>query len=76
LYHTNKQKQIEIMKAVTIETEMKRRKDLINNKSFVKDCIEMAKKLGITAEEWNKNKAMILMLWANEYCSIENKLGL
>lgn len=76
LSYTNKQKQIEIMKAVTIETEMKRRKDLINNKSFVKDCIEMAKKLGITAEEWNKNKAMILMLWANEYCSIENKLGL
>ena len=28
------------------------------------------------ADEWNKNKAMILMLWANEYCSIENKLGL
>lgn len=64
------------MKAVTVKTEMKRRTDLINDKSFVEYCVEIAKKLGITAEEWNKNKAMILLLWANEYCSIENKLGL
>ena len=64
------------MRAVTVETEMKRRTDLINDKSFVQDCIEISKELGITAEEWNNNRAMILLFMANEYCSIENKLGL
>ena len=59
---------------VTIESEMQRRMDLINNPNFVKSCVESAKKLGITAEEWNKNKAMLCLFFANEICSMENKL--
>ena len=58
---------------VTIESEMQRRMDLINNPKFVKSCVESAKKLGITAQEWNQNKVGILMFFANEICGMENK---
>ena len=27
-----------------------------------------------TAEEWNNNKALICMMWANEVCGMENKM--
>lgn len=59
---------------VTIETEMKRRTDLIESESFRKTAIEICKQIGITAKEWNENKAGILMMLANEYCGIENQL--
>jgi hypothetical protein len=58
---------------VTIESEMKRRMDLVNNPDFVKSCVESAKKLGITAQEWNENKAMLCLYFANQICSMENK---
>ena len=58
---------------VTIESEMQRRMDLIENADFRKLCVEYAKKLGITAEEWNQNKVGILMFFANEICGMENK---
>jgi hypothetical protein len=61
------------MKAVTIQTEMKRREDLVNDLSFRTKCAEMAKQIGITAKEWNENKMFIIMTWANEYCGFENK---
>lgn len=51
-----------------IETEFQKRLDLINDENFRKICIKAAKKLGITAKEWNENKAAILMLMANQFC--------
>ena len=58
---------------VTIESEMKRRMDLVENPKFRQIAIEAAKKMGITAEEWNANKAGLLLMFANEICRIENK---
>jgi hypothetical protein len=60
---------------VTIESEFKRRMDLMENREFRELCIEGAKKLGITAQEWNENKVGILMFFANEFCGLENKLA-
>jgi hypothetical protein len=50
--------------------------DLVNNPDFVKSCVESAKKLGITAKEWNENKAMLCLYFANQICSMENAAGL
>jgi hypothetical protein len=58
-----------------IKTEYQRRLDLVNDVNFRKSCVELVKKLGITAEEWNENKAMLLLYFANEFCGIENKIN-
>ncbi len=56
-----------------ITSEFARRTDLIDDVNFRKICVRMAKALGITAQEWNENKAMLMLFFANEYCAIENK---
>ena len=62
------------MKAqVTIQTELKRRTDLIENPVFIQKAIEVVKMMGISSEEFNNNRMAILMLIANEFCAIENK---
>jgi hypothetical protein len=58
-----------------IQQEMQKRLDLVNDENFRIKSIEVAKKLGITADEWNKNKAIILMYFANEFCTIANKIN-
>jgi len=58
---------------VTFNSEIKRREDLINNAEFRAMCAEYVQKVGITSEEWNSNKAGILMMIANEVCGLENK---
>jgi hypothetical protein len=58
---------------VTFNSEIKRREDLINNAEFRAMCAEYVQKVGITSEEWNRNKAGILMMIANEVCGLENK---
>lgn len=58
-----------------IKAELKRRTDLVECLEFRKSSIELAKKLGITAKEWNENKMLILLMFANEFCAIENKLN-
>jgi len=58
-----------------IKTEYQRRLDLVNDVNFRKSCVELVKKLGITDEEWNENKAMLLLYFANEFCGIENKIN-
>ena len=63
------------MKTVTVKTEWKRRMDLIEDINFRNLCVEYAKKLGVTAKEWNENKAGILLYFANEFCAHENKLS-
>jgi hypothetical protein len=57
-----------------ISQEWKRREDLINDIEFRKTCVEGAKKMGITSEEWNANKAVIIMMFANKFCSMENEM--
>lgn len=56
-----------------IKAEYKRRTDLVNDVNFRKQCVKMAKALGITAEEWNKEKVHIMLLFANKVCELENK---
>jgi hypothetical protein len=58
---------------VTIETEWKRRMDLIESPEFIKLCAEYAKKLGVTAKEWNDNRAGLVLFFANEMCAKENQ---
>ena len=57
-----------------IHQEMQKRLDLINDENFRIKSVQVAKKLGITPDEWNNNKAIILMYFANEFCSIVNKI--
>ena len=57
---------------ITIQSEFKRRTDLIENPEFKKLAVKAAKELGITAEEWNTNRAALLMFFANQFCAIEN----
>jgi hypothetical protein len=56
-----------------IKIEYKRRTDLVNNLAFRKDCVKMAKALGITSEEWNKDKVHLLLFFANKVCQLENQ---
>ena len=58
---------------VTIQTELKRRTDLIENPVFIQKAIEVVKMMGISSEEFNNNRMAILMLIANEFCAIQNK---
>jgi hypothetical protein len=58
-----------------IKAEYQRRLDLVNDLDFRTSCVKLAKKLGITADEWNENKAMLLLYFANEFCGIENKMN-
>lgn len=58
-----------------IKAELKRRTDLVECLQFRKQAVKVAKKLGITADEWNKNKTGILLMLANEFCKIENQLS-
>ena len=60
---------------VTIQSELKRREDLIHSVDFRQKCAVAAKELGITKKEWDENKSAILMLMANQYCSLENRMN-
>jgi hypothetical protein len=56
-----------------IKAEYKRRTDLVEDINFRKQCIKMAKALGITADEWNKDKVHIMLFFANKICQLENQ---
>lgn len=56
----------------TVQSEWQRRIDLIENPTFISKCATIAKEMGITAKEWNENKAIILLMFANQYCKLEN----
>jgi len=57
---------------VTMESELKRRMDLVNDESFRTICAEQMKNSGMTEKEWNDNKAVICLMLANEICRIQN----
>jgi hypothetical protein len=58
-----------------IVTELERRMVLVEDPKFIELAINYSKKLGVTAKDWNENKAGILMLLANKACGIENELN-
>jgi hypothetical protein len=49
-----------------IEEQMRMRLELIQNPTFVKECISFVQSQGMSAEEWNENMLGILMMFANE----------
>jgi len=55
------------------KAEFKRRTDLVNDLDFRKKCVEAAKALGITKEEWDKDRLTIMLIFANEVCKLENQ---
>ena len=57
-----------------ITEQLERRTNLVEDIKFRKQCVEVAKKLGITSKEWNENKTSILLFMANEFCKIENSI--
>ena len=57
------------MTRTTIATELKKRTDLIEQNEFRTKCAEIAQELGMSAKEWNENKALILLWFANKVIS-------
>jgi hypothetical protein len=51
------------MNANTIQQQVL---ELAMNPTFVKQCASVAQQKGITAKEWNENKANILYMWATQ----------
>jgi hypothetical protein len=58
---------------ITIETELKRRTDLIECPDFINKSVKAANKLGITAKDWNENRTAILLMLANNVCKLQNE---
>ena len=58
-----------------ISNEMDLRMKLIESPEFIQTAIKVAKQMGITANEWNNNMGMILLLFANEVIGIDNQNG-
>lgn len=58
-----------------ISNEMNLRMKLIESPEFIQTAIKVAKQMGITADEWNNNMGMILLLFANEVIGIDNQNG-
>lgn len=58
-----------------ISNEMDLRMKLIESPEFIQTAIKVAKQMGITADEWNNNMGMILLLFANEVIGIDNQNG-
>jgi hypothetical protein len=76
LLHHNNNKNFKIMKTKDfITTELKRREELVMDIEFRKLVAKHAENIGITSKEWNENKMPILLYFANEFCSIENKIN-
>jgi len=58
-----------------IDKELDLRTKIATDPNFINTCVNVAKKVGITAEEWNENKAVLLMYFANIVISEDNKKG-
>lgn len=55
-----------------IAEELELRKRLVEDVKFRKLCIKVCKELGITAAEWNANRADICLYIANQFIGIDN----
>jgi hypothetical protein len=47
--------------------------NLVNNPVFIKSCIEVSKKLGVTADQWNRDKGFYIGVLAIEFLNNANK---
>jgi hypothetical protein len=56
-----------------IETETQKRIDLTYDPEFIEESIKVAKKLGISDKDFNKNKFIILLYFANVVCEFHNE---
>ena len=46
---------------------------LVNNPVFIKECMEVLKKSGVTAEEWNEDTDLLIEVLANLFLKKTNK---
>lgn len=53
--------------------EIAARFELATDPKFIAHCAKIAEAIGMSAEEWDKNKATVLLLWANEAMSAVGK---
>jgi hypothetical protein len=60
---------------MTAASEFQRRAELVENPEFISKMIILAKEIGITAKEWNENKMTILLMFANQYCQLQDNLA-
>ena len=58
-----------------IKNEMDFRLAIIEDEQFRLNAIEVCKKIGLTAKDWNENKMGILMTLANEMVKIDGQTG-
>lgn len=49
----------------------KRFSQLVNDPDFIKLCIECSKKVGLSAGQWNTNKAAIMTIYALKAIELE-----
>jgi hypothetical protein len=49
---------------------------LVNNPVFIKECMEVLKKSGVTAEEWNEDTDLLIEVLAILFLKKTNKGGL
>lgn len=50
----------------SLETILNKIEELATNPEFIKSSLEVSKKVGITANEWNQNKVAILYKFASD----------
>ncbi len=55
-----------------INEEMDVRFKLVQDKIFRELCVKVCKELGITAAEWNANRADICLYIANQFIGLDN----
>ena len=60
---------------MTTSSEFQRRAELVENPDFISKMLIIAKEIGITSKEWNENKMTILMMFANQYCQLQDELA-
>jgi hypothetical protein len=56
-----------------INEELEIRKQLVEDVKFRELCVKVCKELGITAAEWNANRADICLYIANQFIGLDNK---
>jgi flagellar biosynthesis chaperone FliJ len=50
----------------SLETILNKIEELATNPEFIESSLEVSKKVGITANEWNQNKVAILYKFASD----------
>ena len=59
---------------VTIENQIERRMNFVEDPKFRKLVAQKMKELGVSPQEWKENAWVYYMYIANEFCAIEDGL--